>query len=215
MPPVRDEQEFEQKRLQIMAGALEAFAQKGFERATNKDIAKAANIGSPGLIYHYFEDKFDLLKQAIAHHAPFITMVMDNEQQLFDIPPQKLLYDFPISIMRMWNLPIALALFKVILGEALRNKEVAEFMRLRGPGLLFDFFYRYFQYQIERGVFRPVDPAVAVRNFIGPLLAYILTREVLRTPDIQAISSEEMVNQGVEIFLRGVLSNPEEAKRQL
>jgi AcrR family transcriptional regulator len=215
MPPVRDEQEFEQKRLQIMEGAIEAFAEKGFERATNKDIAKAAKIGSPGLIYHYFEDKFDILRQAIENLAPFLTKVFDNEEALFELPPQQLLYQFPNSVMQIWDKPIALALFKVLMGEALRSEEVATLLRMRGPGVLFSFFYRYFQRQIDAGIFRPVDPAIAVRSFMGPLLAYVLTREVLRIPDIQAISSEQMVNQAVEIFLRGVLVDPEQAKAQL
>jgi AcrR family transcriptional regulator len=51
MPP-RDEQDYETRRQQIIDGALQVFATKGFERATNKDIALASKIGSPGLIYH-------------------------------------------------------------------------------------------------------------------------------------------------------------------
>ena len=58
MPP-RDEQDFESRRQQIIDGALQVFASKGFEKATNKDIAVASGIGSPGLIYHYFKDKCD------------------------------------------------------------------------------------------------------------------------------------------------------------
>ena len=50
MPP-RDEQDYEQRRQQIIDGALEAFSAKGFDGASNKDIAEAAKIGSPGLIY--------------------------------------------------------------------------------------------------------------------------------------------------------------------
>ena len=50
--PSRDEQDFEERRQQIIDGALEVFSEKGFEKATNKDIAEAAGIGSPGLIYH-------------------------------------------------------------------------------------------------------------------------------------------------------------------
>lgn len=50
MPP-RDEQDFEDRRQQIIDCALQVFASKGFEKATNKDIAAASGIGSPGLIY--------------------------------------------------------------------------------------------------------------------------------------------------------------------
>ncbi|HBE34387.1 MAG TPA: TetR family transcriptional regulator, partial [Cyanobacteria bacterium UBA11368] len=40
--PAHDQVEFERRRQQIIDGALEVFASKGFEKATNKDIAQAA-----------------------------------------------------------------------------------------------------------------------------------------------------------------------------
>ena len=49
MPP-RDEQDYEERRQQIIDGALSVFGSKGFEKATNKDIANAAKIGSPAFI---------------------------------------------------------------------------------------------------------------------------------------------------------------------
>ncbi len=65
----RDEDEHERRRQQIIDGALVVFAEKGFEKATNQDIAEAAGIGSPGLIYHYFESKADLLRQVVASRS--------------------------------------------------------------------------------------------------------------------------------------------------
>lgn len=62
MSPRRDAGEYESKRQQIIDAALHVFASKGFEKATNKDIADEAKIASPGLIYHYFKDKGDLFK---------------------------------------------------------------------------------------------------------------------------------------------------------
>ncbi|NIW45213.1 MAG: TetR family transcriptional regulator, partial [Gammaproteobacteria bacterium] len=49
------QQIFETRREEIIDAALRVFSEKGFNAATNKDIAKAAGIRSPGLIYHYFE----------------------------------------------------------------------------------------------------------------------------------------------------------------
>ena len=50
----------EDRRDQIIDAAMQVFAQKGFTRATNKDIAREAGI-TPGLIYYYFENKEALL----------------------------------------------------------------------------------------------------------------------------------------------------------
>src|SRR3712207_4783324 len=86
MPP-RDEQDYESRRQQIIDGALEVFSSKGFEQATNKDIALAARIGSPGLIYHYFKDKSDLLQKVLEERAPVLQLIAHGDD-LMDLPPR-------------------------------------------------------------------------------------------------------------------------------
>jgi AcrR family transcriptional regulator len=46
-------------RLRLLAVAQTAFAQRGYDATTNKEIASAAGI-TPGAIYHYFPSKTDL-----------------------------------------------------------------------------------------------------------------------------------------------------------
>ena len=50
----------EERREQIIEAATFVFSRKGFQAATNKEIAAEAGI-APGLIYHYFKDRQDLL----------------------------------------------------------------------------------------------------------------------------------------------------------
>src|SRR5260370_17586415 len=59
----------EDRRDQIIDAAMRVFAQKGFIKATNKDIAREAGI-TPGLIYYYFESKEALLKAIIETRSP-------------------------------------------------------------------------------------------------------------------------------------------------
>src|SRR5215471_17466191 len=89
MPP-RDERDFEDRRQQIIDGALEVFASKGFERATNKDIAEAAGIGSAGLIYHYFKDKSDLFRQVLEQRAP-VLQLLNRADAIMQLPPREAL----------------------------------------------------------------------------------------------------------------------------
>ncbi len=89
MPP-RDDQDFESRRQQIIDGALEVFSRKGFEQATNKDIAQAAHIGSPGLIYHYFKDKSDLLQKVLQERAPVLQLIAHGDE-LMELPPREAL----------------------------------------------------------------------------------------------------------------------------
>src|ERR687894_1280182 len=48
------------RREQIVGAAMRVFAEKGFRRATTREVAREAGV-SEGTIYNYFEDKDALL----------------------------------------------------------------------------------------------------------------------------------------------------------
>src|SRR5436309_6245839 len=100
--PSRDEQDFELRRQQIIDGALEVFAEKGFEKATNKDIAEAAGVGSPGLIYHYFKDKSDLFRQVLEQRAP-VLQLLNRSEAMMDMPPREALMLFGSAFMKTFE----------------------------------------------------------------------------------------------------------------
>lgn len=202
MPP-RDEQDFEIRRQQIIDGALHVFASKGFEKATNKDIAVAAGIGSPGLIYHYFKDKSDLFQQVVEQRLPLLQLLSHSEEILTK-PPEDVLTIFGHAFLKMADNPTSIALFKLILGEAIRQPHVADIVNTVGPSRSLGFLTRYLAQQMSAGVLKPMNPSAAARCFVGPLIAYLLTREVFRQPDAQQLSSEVMVKTAVEVFLRGM-----------
>ncbi len=108
MPP-RDEQDFEGRRQQIIDGALQVFASKGFEKATNKDIAAASGIGSPGLIYHYFKDKSDLFRQVVEQRLP-VLQLLTNSEEIMTKPPQGALTLFGMVFLKVAENPTSIAL---------------------------------------------------------------------------------------------------------
>jgi AcrR family transcriptional regulator len=202
MPP-RDEQDFEIRRQQIIDGALQVFASRGFEKATNRDIAMAAGIGSPGLIYHYFKDKSDLFQQVVEQRLPLIQL-LSHSDEIMTKPPQDVLTIFGHAFLKFADNPTTMALFKLILGEAIRQPHVADMVNTIGPSRSLGFLTRYLEQQMSAGVLKPMNPGAAARCFVGPLIAYLLTREVFRQPDAQQISSEIMVKTTVEVFLQGM-----------
>ena len=60
----------EKKREDILIAALEVFAEKGFQRATIKDIAERAEIGK-GTIYEYFKDKDEIIHNSFYYFQKF------------------------------------------------------------------------------------------------------------------------------------------------
>lgn len=203
MPP-RDEQDFESRRQQIIDGALQVFASKGFEKATNKDIAAASGIGSPGLIYHYFKDKSDLFRQVMEQRVPMLQL-LNHTEDLMTKPPQDALTLFASAFLRVVDNKSAIALVKLMLGEAMRRPIVAEMINTIGPGRSFAFLTRYLEKQMDAGVMRRMDPGAAARCFVGPLIAFVLTREVFPQPDAPTLKPETMVKTVVEVFLGGML----------
>ena len=51
-----DPERYAARRTQILQGAATAFAQKGYDNTTVKDVYTAAGVGS-GTLFHYFADK--------------------------------------------------------------------------------------------------------------------------------------------------------------
>lgn len=64
--------DFEDKRRQIRAAAAMLFAQKGYDRTSIGDIARACAMSKP-LVYHYVASKEDLLVAIIADHIEDLT----------------------------------------------------------------------------------------------------------------------------------------------
>jgi hypothetical protein len=95
-------------------------------------------------------------------------------------------------------------MFKLIISEAVRHPIVAEMFNKAGPGRGFAFLERYLAHQMDIGALRRADPGAAVRCFVGPLIAYVVTREVFRQPDAATLSPQTMVDTLVETFLHGM-----------
>lgn len=55
-----------ERRAQILRATIEVVARHGFDAASASLIAERAGV-SKGLIWHYFADKNDLMKQAVVH----------------------------------------------------------------------------------------------------------------------------------------------------
>lgn len=211
MPP-RDEQDYAQRRQQIIHGALEAFASKGFEKATNKDIAEAAGIGSPGLIYHYFKDKADLLGQVLEEHSPAMQFLAnpDSLEHFMTLPPREALTIVAHKFLKTLENPIAIAAFKLLLGESIRQPAVAAVFNRLGPGRGIPVLSQYLLRQMELGTMRRMEPGAAARCLMGPLLAYFLTRDIFVQPDTQTFSAETMAETVIDIFLHGMLVEGQE-----
>lgn len=101
-----------------------------------------------------------------------------------------------------------------MLGESLRQPNVAQLLNSIGPSRGLAFLRHYLQQQMDAGVLRHINSGAAARCFLGPLMAFVITREVFPQPDAQTLSKETMVKTTVEIFLQGMLVSNGQASTQ-
>jgi AcrR family transcriptional regulator len=200
--PTRDE-EAEARREQIVDAALDVFSRKGYEGATTKDIAEAAGVKSPGLIYHYFKDKEHLFEQVIERNAPILAVIREPESFLA-LPPREALLRVALAFLAILDQRAAMPMVRLLLSEAVRRPKLAEVFNTLGPRRLFALVSTYLERQMAAGTLRRMDVGAAVRCFMGPLIIYILTHEVFPQPDTVTLDSRTMAETAVEIFLRGM-----------
>src|SRR3981081_4479715 len=105
----------EDRREQIIDAAMRVFSQKGYMRATNKDIAREAGI-TPGLIYHYFASKEALLQAIVELHSP-VQLTRSLSPQMLALPPETLLRALLLQMLSIVEGERFLQLLRVFLPE--------------------------------------------------------------------------------------------------
>lgn len=91
MSPSEDESKtlnhrHDERREQLLDIAASLFAKHGLEGTTTKDIAKAAGV-SPGLLYHYYRSKEDLLLNVIKRFKNEANDALESD--ILDLPVEE------------------------------------------------------------------------------------------------------------------------------
>ena len=129
----------------------------------NKDIAAAAGIHSPGLIYHYFKDKADLLRAVAEQHAPPLQL-LHQADAMRALPVAEALTLFGLTYLHLMQDPAKIAFMKMGMGEALRNPAFARVIGETVPLRIWRFLADYLQEQMDQGALRSMDARLAARR---------------------------------------------------
>lgn len=191
----------EDRREQIMDAALRVFSQKGFERTTNKDIADEAAI-TPGLIYHYFESKDNLLKAVIEEQSP-VGLIHSLPQQILDQPPEIFLNFIGQKILEITESEQFIRLLRVFLPEVIYNPSIITF-NLSAIQEVSEFLVNYLQTKIDNGELRRFDASLTVQVLTGSLFAFVIRRHILHDPSALKYTQKEIVQTVIATMLDGL-----------
>jgi AcrR family transcriptional regulator len=192
----------EDRRDQIIDAAMQVFAQKGFIKATNKDIAREAGI-TPGLIYYYFDSKEDLLKTIIETRSP-AQLMTTLPPQIFELPPEIFI---PMLILRALNIVETeqlIQLVRMLLPEIVHNTGVAPIIFPMIQRLL-EFLGKYFEVQMEKGALRRLDGVLTAQFMVSSVFVFVLRRQILHDPIALEYSHEQIAEVVSETVLQGIL----------
>lgn len=160
---------------EIVAAAMEVFAERGFAAARLEEVATRAGL-SKGTLYLYFPSKEDLFKAVIR------TAILPNLQQAEALVSTAGSPCFPLlerllrMIARLIETTRMAIIPRLVIAEAGNFPELAAFYHRevirRGFGVLAALLRR----GIESGEFRPVAIDPGVRLIVAPLLMSALWR---------------------------------------
>jgi AcrR family transcriptional regulator len=194
------------RREQILEGAWNLFAQKGFRGTTTREIAKRLGI-SEALMFKYFPTKAALYRAIIQKR------MNGSEEMLFPKEAMDSLDDRQV--------------FKSILSYLIRkNTADPTFMRLllysalEGHDLSKMFFEnhamdhtnllaQYIRRRIKENGFRKVDPFLTARAFIGMAIHYVMSQEIYGMKKLFHFPHHKVVDTLADLFLNGLKGLPE------
>lgn len=158
------------RREQILEAATRVFAEKGFRRATTREVAREAGV-SEGTIYNYFEDK-DALLLAI------LDVLNETERRAEDFEAG-LATDFESFVEEYLRRRMALIwenreIFRVVLSEMLVNTELRDRYLRQVVEPTMKISEENFRSRIEQGKARATDPPLAMRAVAGAVLGLLV-----------------------------------------
>ena len=187
----------------ILGAALAEFAAKGFQGATIKSIAQAAQLQSPSLIYWYFETKEALFQAVITEHLSLFQTVLDPAP-LLDRPPEEVLPLLAQGYLEIPDHPATRNLVRLILAEVARYPKLAEMVSHNLSQPILNFLKSYLTRQIELGHLRPHDVRAGARAFVGLFIPQVVGVILFPAIGADGLAGEEYLNTAVDIFLRGL-----------
>lgn len=188
---------------EILAAALDQFVERGFAATRMDEIAQRAGV-TKGTLYLYFPSKEALFRAAV--EDSIFPVLAEGERLVQEhVGPSAELFR---QVMRRWwqtvgNSSLA-CLPKLMSGEAANFPALAEFyvneVIHRGRRI----FAAVLERGIERGEFRPLDIALAVRLAQAPLINAITYRFSLLPYDSEPWDFEAYIELHADTFLRGI-----------
>jgi AcrR family transcriptional regulator len=194
------EQMAEARRTQILMGAAQVFAEKGYHKATTREIATAAGV-SEGTIYNYFGNKRELLLAMVDQVG------MHSLKGIMQDSPPDDPHELLTALVRdRFTLASQYGpMMTPLLSEIFTDLELREALYEQVVLPVTYHLEKYLREHIDSGQLREIDPVIVTRALMGALILNFLLKASSLDPRYESISLDSLMEQLVTLFLDGLL----------
>jgi AcrR family transcriptional regulator len=193
---------------EILAAALDVFVEHGYAGARLEEVARRAGV-TKGTMYLYFENKEALLEAVVRES---VLPAIERGERLMEAH-EGTSSELLRQVVRDWWTSVAGTplggVTKLVMAEARNFPDLARFYHdqvvQRGHAL----FARVLQRGIDRGEFRPIEVAPAVRLIVAPLLMSSMWRYSFGGCEPARVDFDRIIELHLDVFLRGISARPE------
>jgi len=190
------------RREQILEVATGLFAQQGFRGTTTRHIAEQSGV-TEALIFRHFPNKEELywavIERKIDCGAPLERLLENLEAGGDDL---EILSRIALEVLERRARDQTLS--RLLLFSALEKHELSERFFRNYIANYFEVLARFVREGIDSGRFRPVDPLLAARSFLGMLIYHSWIQELYGGKEVQDFDLQVVSRTMATIWLEGM-----------
>lgn len=188
----------------ILKAAQRLFARRGYSGTTTRDLAQAAGVAEGTLFRHFESKKAILVKVATEGWVEILT---DLLTELSEMGSYKAIGQ--VMRRRMGNLSHNVDIMRICFMEAQFHPELREQVQEEVIAKMTDVAEAFFQTAMDRGIYRPMNPRVVARIFLGMFAISGFSQSTLGDEASSPKAMQELAEGLTDIFLNGVLVSRE------
>ncbi|MGH9832678.1 MAG: TetR/AcrR family transcriptional regulator [Blastocatellia bacterium] len=209
----------EDRRQQILDVAVQLFSQKGFRGTTTKEIALAAGVNE-AIIFRHFATKSDLYTAIMDRKAcsADIQTMQNALKEAMEAGDDRQVFERLAFHMLEFHERDDTAM-RLLLYSALEGHELADMIFRNHISKTHRQLAEYVKKRIAEGVFRRVDPMVAVRGFMGMIINQVMHKKFFEREGSQTVSltNRQAAEKFTDLFLASMTNhdyNNQRARRK-
>jgi AcrR family transcriptional regulator len=200
----------EDRKLQILRVAVTLFSQKGFGGTTTKEIAQAAGV-SEAMVFRHYATKQELYTAILDHKACSGDSMNPEEmvaEALLEKDDRAVFERLAFGALEHHECDPEFQ--RLLLHSALEGHELAELFFEKFIRRVYELLGTYITERQRDGAMVKMDPAIAVRAFIGMIIHHSLNNN-LWDPQrrLLKISNKEAARHFSDILLNGISTGTE------